>query len=112
MPAKIPWEVIGPVAAGVAVILYLIFKFMLKWQKQAKDKTIQNFPAPPSNLNTVSKKTLCFQHESRIASNETAVKMIGDQLKTSNKDNSDAHGKLFDKMEDMKEKIITEIHKK
>ncbi len=112
MPTKIPWEIIGPAAGVVIILLAIIFKFMLKWQKQAKDKTIQNFPAPPSSLNTISKKTICFQHEGRISSNETAIEMVCEQLKTSNKDNSDAHGKMFDKLEDLGKEIITEIHKK
>lgn len=108
MPAKIPWEIIGPAAGVVIVLLIIIFKFMLKWQKQSKEKAPQN---SPSNLNTVSKKSLCFKQEGRISSNETAIGMIGDQLKTSNKDNSDAHEKLFDKMDDLKTTIIKEIHK-
>ncbi|MCK5127936.1 MAG: hypothetical protein KAR42_16885 [candidate division Zixibacteria bacterium] len=110
MPPKIPWEIIGPAAGIVIILLALIFKFMLKWQKQAKDKTIQNFPAPPSNLNTVSKKTLCFAHEGKIASNQTAIEMIGEQLKTSNKNNLDAHEKMFDKIDELKTDIIKEIH--
>lgn len=107
MPAKIPWEIIGPAGALAVVILILVFGFILKMQK----KKIST-PTPPSNLNTVSKKTLCFQHEGRISSNETAVKMIGDQLKISNKNNSDAHEKMFDKLEDLGKDIIKEIHKK
>jgi hypothetical protein len=107
MPAKVPWEIIGPAAGVVIILLYLIFKFMLKWQKQAKEKTILS---PPSNLNTVSKKTLCFQHEGRISSNETAVNMIGEQLKISNKNNLDAHEKMFDKIDELKTDIIKEIH--
>ncbi|MCK4760511.1 MAG: hypothetical protein KAT69_10710 [Candidatus Aminicenantes bacterium] len=106
MPAKIPWETIGPAGALAVVILIIVFGFILKMQK----KKIST-PAPPSNLNTVSKKTLCFQHEGRISSNETAIKMIGEQIKISDKNNLDAHEKMFGKLDDLGEKIIKEIHK-
>ena len=106
MPAKIPWETIGPAGALAVVILIIVFGFILKMQK----KKIST-PTPPSNLNTVSKKTLCFQHEGRISSNETAIKMIGEQIKISDKNNLDAHEKMFDKLDDLGEKIIKEIHK-
>jgi len=105
MPAKVPWEIIGPAGALAIVILIIVFGFILKMQK----KKIST-PAPPSNLNTVSKKTLCFQHEGRISSNETAVKMIGDQIKISDKNNLDAHEKMFDKIDELKTDIIKEIH--
>lgn len=106
MAGKIPWETIGPAGALAIIILIIVFGFILKMQK----KKILT-PAPPNNLNTVSKKTLCFAHEGRISSNETAVKMIGDQLKISNENNLDAHEKMFDKIDELKTDIITEIHK-
>lgn len=106
MPAKIPWEIIGPAGALAVVILIIVFGFILKMQK----KKIST-PAPPSNLNTVSKKTLCFAHEGRISSNETAIKMIGDQIKISDKNNLDAHEKMFGKLDDLGKDIIKEIHK-
>ena len=110
MPAKIPWEIIGPAAGVVIILLWLIFKFMLKWQKQAKDKTIQFAPNPPKNVNSMNKNSPCFRHESDIASNKTAIGMIGEQLKISNKNNLDAHEKMFDKIDELKTDIITEIH--
>ena len=106
MLAKIPWDLIGPAGALVIILLVLVFGFVLKMQK----KKIST-PAPPSNLNTVSKKTLCFAHEGKIASNETAIGMIGEQLKISNKNNLDAHEKMFDKIDEIKTDIIDELHK-
>ena len=112
MPTKIPWEIIGPAAGVVIILLIIIFKFMLKWQKQAKDKTIQMIPNPPKDVNTMSKNSPCFRHERDIGKNQTAIEMIGKQLVISNKNNLDAHEKLFDKIDDLGTKIITEIHKK
>lgn len=70
-----------------------------------------SIPAPPSNLNTMSKKSLCFKQEGRISSNETAIKMIGEQLKISNENNRKDHESMFEKMEKMGTDIIKEIHK-
>jgi dsDNA-binding SOS-regulon protein len=36
--------------------------------------------------------------------------MIGEQLKISNKNNLDAHEKMFDKIDELKTDIIKEIH--
>ena len=107
MPGKIPWEIIGPVAAGVTIILCVVFGFILKWQR-----LIRRDPGPPSNLNTMSKKSLCFKHEGRISSNETAIKMIGEQLKTANENNRKDHEKIFDKIDALGKDIIREINKK
>ena len=102
----IPWEIIGPVAAGVTVILTVVFAFMLKWKKLERPNS-----GPPKDVNSVSKKSLCFKQEGRISSNETAIKMIGDQLKIANENNREDHGKIFTKFEELGEKIITEIQK-
>lgn len=107
MPGKIPWEIIGPVAAGVTVILVVVFGFMLKWRKLEGRNT-----GPPKDVNTMSKKTLCFKHEGRISSNETAIGMIGKQLETANKNNREDHDKIFEKIEDLGKDIIREINKK
>ena len=111
MPAKIPWEIIGPAAGVVIILLWIIFKFMLKWQKQAKDKTIQFAPAPPKNVNSMDKKSPCFRHEGDIAANTTAIGMIGKQLVITNENNRKDHKDMFTKLEDLTTKIITEIHK-
>jgi hypothetical protein len=37
--------------------------------------------------------------------------MIGDNIKEANEQNSTQHGKLFDKLEDIKTTVIKEIHK-
>ncbi|MCK4758596.1 MAG: hypothetical protein KAT69_01030 [Candidatus Aminicenantes bacterium] len=105
MPVKIPWEIIGPAGGLVIILLIIVFGFILKMQSK-KAMT----PAAPSNINTMSKKSLCFKQEGRISSNETAIKMIGEQLKISNENNLDAHEKMFDKMDDLKTDIIKEIH--
>jgi len=107
--AKIPWEIIGPVATAVIIILTVVFGFMLRWQKAAKPNPGPS--NPPKDLNTVSKKTLCFTHEGRISSNETAIKMLGETLKTCNENNREDHKEIFDKIDDMRERVITEIKK-
>jgi hypothetical protein len=105
----IPWQFIGPAAAAAVVILIIVFGFMLKWQKGAKTAVAPS--NPPKDINATGKKTLCFQHHGDIASNQTAIKMIGDQQEKIQEQNSEQHGKLFDKIEDLGTKIITEIHK-
>ena len=110
MLKAIPWQTIGPAAAAAVVILAVVFWFMLRWQKQTKTATAPT--NPPKDINATGKKTLCFEHHGDIAENRKAVEMIGEQLKESQKQNSEQHGKIFDKMDDMREKIITEIHKK
>ena len=106
MPAKVPWEIIGQAGALAVVILIIVFGFILKMQKKKISTT-----APPNNLNTMSKKSLCFKQEGRISSNETAIKMIGDQIKISDKNNLDAHEKMFGKLDELGKDIIKEIHK-
>ena len=106
MPAKIPWELIGPAGALVIVLLVIVFGFVLKMQA----KKIST-PAVPKDIQTMSKNSPCFRHERDIGKNQAAVEMIGKQLVISNENNSKAHEKLFDKMDDLKTTIITEIQK-
>lgn len=104
----IPWEIIGPAGILAVIILVVVFAFILKYQ--TKKNQIPD-PAPPKDVNTVNKKTLCFKHEGDIASNKTAIEMIGGQLKQSQTDNRQDHDKIFGKIEDLGTKIIKEIHK-
>jgi hypothetical protein len=104
----IPWDTLGPAALAAAVILILVFGFILKFQKGSKNLTPTN---PPMDITTVSKKTLCVKHEGEISSNKTAIGIFGAALQEANRVNSDAHGKLFDKLEAQGKEIITEIKK-
>ena len=106
----IPWQFIGPAAAAAVVILTVVFAFILKWQKATKPNPGPT--NPPRTINDIPKKTLCFEHHGHIAENRKAVEMIGEQLKASQQQNSEQHGKIFDKLEDMGTTIIKEIHKK
>jgi len=106
MPAKIPWEIIGPAGGLVVIILFLVFGFILKMQK----KRILT-PAIPKDINTMSKSSPCFRHERDIGSNATAIKLFGEQLGRVEEKNSEQHEKIFDKMDDLKTTIIKEIHK-
>ncbi len=113
MPVKIPWEVIGPVAAGVVAILIIVFAFILKFQKQSKAATV-GFPSPsvlPKNTDTVSKQTLCFNHESRISKNETGIENVEEQLDKTQKLNRQDHKDIFEKIDVMGKDIIKEISK-
>lgn len=109
MLKAIPWETIGPIATAVIIILVVVFWFMLRWQKGTKSPIAPS--NPPKDINATDKKSLCFVHEGRIASNETAIRIFSDSLKEANQQNSDQHGKIFDKMEEMGKEIVTEIHK-
>jgi len=109
MLKAIPWDTIGPIVTAVIIILAIVFGFMLRWKKL--DKTSITPTNPPKDINATHKKSLCFAHEGRIASNETAIRIFADNLKEANQQNSDQHGKIFDKMEEMGKDIITEIHK-
>ena len=105
MPAKIPWDIIGPAAGVVIALLVIVFGFMLRWKK------LERTPAPPKDIGTMNKKTLCFKHEGRISSNETAIEMIGEQLNTANENNRKDHKDIFEKVETLGKDIIKEIHK-
>lgn len=109
MLKAIPWNVIGPAAAAAIVILIVVFWFILRFQKQSKPAILPT--NPPIDINQTSRKTLCFKHEGEIASNTTAIKIFGAALKEANRNNSEQHERIFDKMDDMKETIITEIQK-
>ena len=109
MLKAIPWDTLGPIATAVIVILVVVFGFMLRWQKGAKPACTPT--NPPRDINSTDKKTLCFKHEGKIASNTTAIGIFGAALVEANKENSNQHGKIFDKMEDLKTTIIKEIHK-
>ncbi len=106
MPVKIPWEFIGPAGALVIVLLIIVFGFVLKMQA----KKIST-PAVPKDIQTMSKSSPCFRHERDIGSNTTAIKLFGEQLERVEEKNSEQHGKFFDKMDELKTTIITEIHK-
>ena len=104
----IPWDIIGQVSAAVIVILSVVFGFILKFQKGTKNLAPTN---PPRDIDSTSKKTLCFSHEGRIEANREAIRIFGGALKEANKNNSEQHGKIFDKIEAQGKEIIKEIHK-
>jgi len=105
----LPWDTIGPIVTAVIIILIVVFGFMLRWQKGTKPPIVPS--NPPKDINATHKKSLCFAHEGRIASNETAIRIFSDSLKEATLQNSEQHGKIFDKMEEMGKEIVTEIHK-
>lgn len=102
----IPWDTVGPVLTGLIIILVLVFGFILKFQKASRMVTY-----PPKDINSTSKKTLCFSHEGRIEANKEAVRIFGGALREANRVNGEQHGKLFDKLEEQKIQIIQEIQK-
>lgn len=110
MLKAIPWNIIGPAITAVIVILAIVFGFILKLKKLEKGTLAPS--NPPKDINTMSKKTVCFRHEGQIAANETAIKMLGETLKTNAENNREDHDKIFNKIDALGEKIITEIHKK
>lgn len=110
MPIKIPWEVIGPAATIIVVVLGIVFAFILKFQSQNRT-VINNSPALPKPSDTLSKKTLCFEHERNISANSTKIGEMKDQQKIQRKENREDHENLFSKIDDMGTKIIQEISK-
>ena len=104
----IPWDTLGPASMAAVIILILVFGFILKFQKGSKALTPTN---PPIDINATNKKTLCFKHEGEIQANKTAIAIFGASLKEANTNNRQDHGKIFEKIEDLGTKIITEIHK-
>lgn len=108
MLKQLPWDILGPAAGAACFILLIVFGFILKFQKGAKNLTPTN---PPMSIDKTNKQTLCFTHEGKIAANTEAIKIFGGALQEANRVNSDAHGKLFDKLEAQGKEIITEIHK-
>jgi len=109
MLRAIPWDTLGPIATAVIVILAVVFWFILKFQKESKSTALP--VNPPTDINSTSKKTLCFKHEGEIQSNKTAIGIFGAALQEANKNNSEQHGKIFDKLETLGKEIIREIHK-
>lgn len=109
MLKMIPWNVIGPAAGAAIAILALVFWFILKMKKLEKGTPAPT--NPPTDINIMSKKTVCFRHEGDIAANKKAVEMLGEHLKEASESNREAHGKIFKKLDELGEKIITEIHK-
>lgn len=108
MLKEINWDIIGPAAGAACFILILVFGFILKFQKAAKNLTPAN---PPIDINKTSKKTLCFRHEREIGENAAAIRIFGEALQEANRENSKQHGKIFDKIEAQGKEIITEIQK-
>ena len=109
MLKQIPWETLGPIATAVIIILIVVFWFILRFQKQSRLVALPT--NPPIDITTTSKKTLCFKHEGEIQSNKTAIGIFGGALQQANKENSEAHGKIFDKLEAQGREIIMEIKK-
>jgi len=107
MGQQIPWHILGPAGCLAIVILIIVFAFLVKFQKKNTQA-----PTIPKDLNTISKKTLCFKHEGDIAANSKAIEMIGDQLKTVHENNRQDHGKIFKMMEDNQKDIIKHIDAK
>lgn len=70
------------------------------------DRTPHN---PPKNSGYLDKKTLCFEHERDISSNSTAVKMIDEQLNRQEEQNTIAHNRIYDKMQESEDKILEAI---
>lgn len=105
----IPWDVIGPVATAVIVILAIVFWFMLRWQKGARPPITPT--NPPRNINDTHKKSLCFDHHRDISANATAIGMISENLKEANEHNSQQHARIFTKLEDLGKEMLTEIQK-
>lgn len=101
----IPWNDIGPLAIALIVILSVVFGFILKFQKQSKPTL-----ALPKDINSTGKKTLCFTHEGKIAANEKAIEMIGEQLNTVHENNREDHHKIEAKIDDLGEKVIQAIN--
>ena len=104
MLAKIPWEIIGPVLTGIIIILGIVFGFILKFQKQSKPT-----PAPPRDINSTGKKTLCFEHHKDIGKNQTAIEMIAEQQLQAHKDNREDHAKIENKIEAQGKEILQAI---
>jgi len=103
MEGQIPWHIIGPAGCLAIVILIIVFAFLVKFQKKNSHSTI------PKDLNSISKKSICFKHEGDIAANKTAIEMVGEHLAEATKFNREDHGKIFKMMEDNQKDIIKHI---
>jgi len=103
----INWNLLGPVLGAVVLILIIVFGFIVKMRKI--DKSIPH--NPPKNPANLDKKTVCFEHESKISTNKANIENVGKQLDKLEKSNSEAHGKIFDKLDETQFKIIEAIKK-
>lgn len=103
---KINWELLGPVLGALIIILTMVFGFILRMRKMDRQSYS---PLPKNDPGTLDKKTLCFNHESRISSNETAITNVGKQLDKQEINNRKDHEKIFEKLEETKLKIIEAI---
>ncbi len=99
----IPWDVLGPALSAVLLILLVVFGFMLKFQKAIKPI--------PKDIESTDKKSLCFEHHGDIASNKTALEMVGTQMKENSDSNTSQHKDIFNKIDRLGTKIIKEIQK-
>lgn len=112
VPQGLPWQTLGPVLAGVIIILALVFWFIIKFRKT----TNRNSRASGNPRNRgdfvdqlVDIPKIIIEHQGRIASNETAIVRLVEDVKDSRKENKEEHGKIFKKLENMGEKIINAI---
>ena len=103
---KIPWGTLGPVISGVVVILIVVFVFIIKMKNGKKP----DLPAS-GNPETLSKKSLCFDHEGRIKGCEVNIGNISTQFKESREDNRKDHKDLFEKIDEMGKDIIRHLEK-
>jgi hypothetical protein len=103
---KIPWDVLGPVGTLIIVILIVVFVFVIKMKNGKK-------PDLPTSGNpeTLSKKSLCFEHEGRIKGCETNIENISTQFKESREDNRKDHKDLFEKIDEMGKDIIRHLER-
>lgn len=104
MLKHIPWNDIGPVLSALIIVLAIVFGFILKFQKQSKPTL-----APPKDINSTHKKSLCLEHHQDIGKNQTAIEMIGDQQLQAHKDNREDHTKIEAKIEAQGKEILQAI---
>ena len=100
----IPWDIIGPAGILAVIILVVVFAFILKYQTK---KNQIPAPAPPKDVNTVSKKTLCFEHTEKIAKNEATTKAVQKELGKIQEHNRQDHDKIFSKIDGLGKEIST-----
>ena len=103
MMVNIPWNLIGPAATIAIAILLVVFGFILKMQKGSQ--------SVPKSIDKTDKKSLCFEHHGDIASNKTAIEMIGTQMKENSDNNTSQHKDLFNKIDNLKITLVKEFRK-
>lgn len=103
---KIPWGTLGPVGTLIIVILIVVFVFVIKMKNGKKSTSY-----PPNNPETVSKKSLCFDHSERIKGCETNIENISKQFLQSQENNRQDHQRIIDKVDDIWKDIITHLEK-